>query len=195
MRAIETKVWACGVCGTEANDYAYAELCCSCRYCGKQTEPKSGRVCDPCHQARLAQYLADERAKHAKLTPVAAWDYALGDGPEDVISDGYHAIDVAREHLENDGIERPSREQIQAEIESWMLVPAQPGTLPEFDVVDFLSEHMPEEWDGSYEEALKAAEATLNKAIRELNGTPLVPIKGQRVDVDALMNECWKGVP
>lgn len=195
MRAVETKVWTCSTCKRWSEDLAAAEACCTCRLCGKQIEPKSGQMCDPCREIRWAQYKADDRAKHEKLTPVTAWENALSEGPEDVIADGYHAIDVAREHLEDEGIERPTREQIQAEIESWLLVPSEPDTLPEFDVADFLSDDMPEEWEVSDCPDLQAAEEALNKAIRELKDKPLVPIKGQRVDVDALMNECWKGVP
>ncbi len=195
MRAVETKVWTCSTCKRWSEDLAAAEACCTCRLCGKQIEPKSGQMCDPCREIRWAQYKADDRAKHAKLTPVSDWDYALAGEPEDVISDGYQAIELAQEELWDDGVEDPTRDQVRERIESWLLVPAGPDTLPEFDVADFLSDHMPEGWDGSDCPDLQAAQEALNKAIRELKDKPLVPIKGQRVDVDALMNECWKGVP
>ena len=195
MRAIETKVWACSSCKRWSEDLAVAEACCTCRSCGVPCDPRDMYWCEACKAKDREAARAADRARHEKLTPVAVWDYALCDGPEDVIEDGDHAIEVAQENLQDEGIEKPTREQIQAEIESWMLVPSQPGTLPEFDVRDFLYEHMPEDWEAEDAWDLMAAEAVLNKAIRELKTVPLVPIKGQRVDVGALMNECWKGAP
>ena len=145
VSAIEHKIWACGTCGhrylCERTDGTYsdeaakalAERCCVCLGCGSHLAallPKdlpcygAVRRCDPCKHKDEIETQERRYKSHLELKAVPFSDGAFADDDDRFYQSEDEILERVVENLEDDGIEKPTKEQVRASLERWMLVPA-----------------------------------------------------------------------
>lgn len=211
MSAVKTDSWACGTCGhqylCERTDGTYndeaakalAERCCVCFGCGSHLAallPKdlpcygAVRRCGPCKRKDALETQERRYKSYLELKAVPFDKGAFADDDDRFYQSEDEILERVVESLEDDGIEKPAKEQVRAALERWMLVPAVSQSPRSFDIRDFLHDEAPEEWDADNYPDLIAAVDALNEVLAKVTSQWLEPSTTERIDVESIM-ECW----
>lgn len=205
--AVRYEGWACGTCGhrfvfRRPSGYddnlarSAAEQCCFCVDCKQamtvddgKADPPGFRRCVSCKDKQAEETLARRRVQFLERKAVPFDKGAFTYNDDKFYQSEDEILDRVVEDLYDDGIESPTKEQVRAALEAWMLVPAVPQRPRSIEIENYLHDEAPEGRDADNHPELIAAADALNEILAKVTSEWSWPSTTERIDLDSIM-EC-----